>query len=405
MKCFKDHECDTRELYKVKPISELKVLHSENDGKRITYEVEFETCESVWLAYQTEAYEIVAPGGRLISDPQARNRAINAAYARLWLSDNRFQWAGLAAFASKQVGCGLLHATDMVMKIQAEQDAAQRMLDSTQHEDFGYFFRLSYTDGEALRMYQQAASQNPMLTKDVSHSMSVGTTSGEAIRQATREVIHGGQSKVYEYAQSELRYVHEQLALGNTALFLDVYPLHAFYAKRGLKELQQCLNKRQKLTWLRNAGVYWPIPERVLAFGQPFLEITHAFEAIEAGDIEKSVLWLAQHEQKNILQPAMYNNARFVRALTGNQMSFVTGLPKGVAQPVELTLAGQCQRMDIHRTIEFSDSLWADLSDLDDRMAFVMRAADQFHELLNSSSRVLMESAIRNIAGGGGVVR
>lgn len=52
------------------------------------------------------AEAIVAPGGILIADPKARNRAINAAYANLWLKDPRFQWAGLAAFASKQVGVG-----------------------------------------------------------------------------------------------------------------------------------------------------------------------------------------------------------------------------------------------------------------------------------------------------------
>jgi hypothetical protein len=65
----------------------------------------------------------VAPGGKLIAAPKARNKAINAAYAQLWRHDPRFQWAGLAAFASKQVGCGLLHAADTVEKIQAEEEA------------------------------------------------------------------------------------------------------------------------------------------------------------------------------------------------------------------------------------------------------------------------------------------
>jgi hypothetical protein len=46
----------------------------------------------------------VAPGGKLIADPKARNKAINAAYTQLWRLESRFQWAGLAAFASKQVG-------------------------------------------------------------------------------------------------------------------------------------------------------------------------------------------------------------------------------------------------------------------------------------------------------------
>lgn len=82
MKCFKDHKSDTQGLYGSKQMSELKVLYTENEGKGIAYEVDFATCESVWLDYQREAYEIIAPGGRLIHDPQERNRAINAAYAQ-----------------------------------------------------------------------------------------------------------------------------------------------------------------------------------------------------------------------------------------------------------------------------------------------------------------------------------
>ncbi len=79
-------------------------------SKTLVTDVPILTCSCLWRTYQREAEEIVAPKGVLIADPVARNRAINAAYARLWLHDPRFQWAGLAAFASKQVGCGLLHA-------------------------------------------------------------------------------------------------------------------------------------------------------------------------------------------------------------------------------------------------------------------------------------------------------
>ncbi|MFL6637450.1 MAG: DUF2515 family protein, partial [Paraburkholderia graminis] len=56
-------------------------------------------CINCWRFYQKKAEALVA-----IDDPIARNRRINAAYAQLWLDDHRFQWAGLAAFASKQVG-------------------------------------------------------------------------------------------------------------------------------------------------------------------------------------------------------------------------------------------------------------------------------------------------------------
>lgn len=126
--CFKDHDCDSIALNKnTRPISQSKSYYVEEHGRQVRIlDVPILTCKCLWRAYQKEAEDIVAPGGTLIADPRARNRAINAAYARLWLHDRRFQWAGLASFASKQVGCGLLHAADAINRIQAERDARQR---------------------------------------------------------------------------------------------------------------------------------------------------------------------------------------------------------------------------------------------------------------------------------------
>lgn len=76
--------------------------------------VDLLTPEHLWATFQREAEDVLKVDGKWIADDKLRNRRINAAYARLWLADRRFQWAGLAAFASKQVGCGLLHAADIV---------------------------------------------------------------------------------------------------------------------------------------------------------------------------------------------------------------------------------------------------------------------------------------------------
>jgi hypothetical protein len=78
-------------------------------------------CIDGWGYYQKQAEAIVAVG-----DPIARNRRINAAYATLWLEDRRFQWAGLAAFVSKQVGCGLLNAAEMIGKSNQQRRAYQQ---------------------------------------------------------------------------------------------------------------------------------------------------------------------------------------------------------------------------------------------------------------------------------------
>ncbi|MDC9583034.1 hypothetical protein PSI15_15945 [Xenorhabdus sp. PR6a] len=128
---FKKHKYDDIDLYQsTQSVAACDCHFEEKDGKQIkVIDVLILTCECIWRRYQKEAEDIVAPGGKLIADPKERNKRINAAYAKLWLHDNRFQWAGLAAFASKQVGCGLLHASDMVEKMQADNDAQKRVVE------------------------------------------------------------------------------------------------------------------------------------------------------------------------------------------------------------------------------------------------------------------------------------
>lgn len=114
----------------------------------------------------------------------------------------------------------------------------------------------------------------------------------------------------------------------------------------------------------------------------------------EAGNIAESVEHLAWHEQKNILQPAMYSDWRLNSLLLGNHFSYVIGIPSGAAEAIELTLASQCRRIDDGRTIGFGNNPVADLSDIRQRMPFVLRAAAQFDEFLQGSNRHQMEQAI-----------
>ena len=166
--CFEEHPSDDQHLnHNSTPVADCECKEVRLYGsKTLVTDVPILTCACLWRIYQREAEKIVAPNGVLIADPVERNRAINAAYARLWLHDPRFQWAGLAAFASKQVGCGLLHAADSVERIRDEREARQRMLGS--RREFGL-----YTPGktsehaEAMRDYKDAAARNPVPSVDV----------------------------------------------------------------------------------------------------------------------------------------------------------------------------------------------------------------------------------------------
>lgn len=345
------------------------------------------SCENHWLHYQQQAERIVAPDGVLIADPKARNRAINAAYARLWLEEPRFQWAGLAAFASKQVGCGLLHAAESIEKIQADYDAPEPRNQSARSGFWSLFSHHEHQREAGVgdferrqRAAEQAQRENPLWWIDYRHD--AGSLS---------------------VMQKNARYVHDRLALGNTTLFLDVYPLHAFYRDRGLSALETCLRSRKRIYGDARQPVLWPVTQERLRFGVDHDEIVHAFRAIDASNIAKSVEHLAMHEQKNILQPAMYSDLILVTLLRGNQFSYVTDFPSGAAQSIELTLASQCQPVDDGRTIRFKTSAMADLSDINQRMPFVLKAAKRFDDLLHNHNRHLIEQAIQDIAAGRGV--
>lgn len=343
-------------------------------------EVPLLTCNCLWRRFQKEAEEWVAPGGVLIADPQARNRKINAAYAQLWLADNRFQWAGLAAFASKQVGCGLIHATKLQTAI-AAQKAAQEKLRTGKSETIfeGFGFKLSKTDPEIEKELANAKAANPLPTEDI--------TFGDNSRSAV---------------QQQLDYVYEMLALGNTSLFLDVYPLHRFFMVRGYKEMEKCLKSRRGIV----KDVMWPIAGKV-EFGADSPEIYATFKAIDEGKIKDSVERMATHEQVNILQPAMYDENHFAMLMRGTHggdvISVVTGLLPGAAEEIQLTLASQCKAPD-NRKVAFGSNPLANLADKNPRMEFVLRAATQFDMLLNEpASRAKLKQSIADIARGGGI--
>jgi hypothetical protein len=377
--CFDEHPSDEQRLnHNSTPVADCECKEERLYGsKTLVTDVPILTCAGLWRIYQREAEDIIAPDGVLIVDPVERNRAINAAYARLWLHDSRFQWAGLAAFASKQVGCGLLHAAHSVERIRDERETRQRLRDS--RREFGLLRPDRMAEqADALRDYKEADSRNPVPFVDLH-------LTGEDL----------------SLVQQQFRYVHEMMALGNTTLFLDIFPLHAFYAKRGLKELKTCLKARVGIFGHPEFPVIWPVGQEKLQFGLQYDEILKAFDAIEIGDMALSVEHLAEHEQRNILQPTIYEDSHLTALLQGNHASFVTGFPSGVAQAIELTLTSQCQRLDDGRTIGFGNNPLANLSDVEQRMVFVLRAAERFDDLLRDDNRSALEQSIREIAAGG----
>jgi len=330
----------------IKPISECKLHHCVGPAATVekAIAVPILTPEHLWGTFQLEAENILTIDGSLEGNERERNKRINAAYAKLWLADNRFQWAGLAAFASKQVGCGLLHSAETIAKNRRERELLQLSI-------------------AAMLPGAEAAA---------------------------------GPQAAMEFGAA---YVYRKLGFGNAHLFLDIYPLHRFFMERGWEEFSTYLPKRQNEKY----SFYWAVNRNTLRFATPFREIRDAFEQIAQGNLAISVEKLAQHEQVNILQTIMYNDEVLRKLLALNQYAWATGFPTGDYEEIRLTLSAQC-RAKTGFTSWFSRDKGAKLWLATERMQFVNRAAQQFDQLLNSPERPRVEESIRAIAAGGGVV-
>jgi hypothetical protein len=300
------------------------------------------TAELLWASFQAEAEDLLIADGRWIADDRERNKRINRAYARLWLADNRFQWAGLAAFASKQVGCGLLHSADIIEAHRRERERIDSAL---------------------------------------GHGSAPGVQYGATLKQLATEMAGSSMGR--------------RLGHGNTHVFLDIYPLHRFYMERGIDEFLACLPKRQNARY----AVHWEVDRKTLAFAAPWPEVPTGFEQIEQGRIADSVRTLAQHEQVNVLQRIMYDDYFMQLLLDWNQLAWAIDFPSGDFEAIKLNLSAQCPaRPDTATT--FPKERYARLWDPAQRMPFVFGAADRLDALLGGAERAQVEASIRTIATG-----
>lgn len=99
----------------------------------------------------------------------------------------------------------------------------------------------------------------------------------------------------------------------------------------------------------------------------------------------------------------MYDDPAMQSALANNQFAWAIGFPSGVYMEAQLTLSAQCKPKD-GWTSYFPRLKDAKLWVAEERMKFVLRAADRFDELLKGKQRPYVEESLRKISAGGGVV-
>jgi uncharacterized Zn-binding protein involved in type VI secretion len=248
-------------------------------------------CVDLWDKYQEEAENLIRKP--IDDDHRERNKVISAAYADLCLQNPEFQWAGLAAYASKQVGCAMDHATKV---------------------------------------------------------RNVALGAGALGAPAVVPIVGGAGSAAIG------QYTYDMLGVGNRNLFVDIYPMHRFYQDHGFAKMAKCAGERKP-----------PIPAQAL----------DGFRALErykqTGDktfLEQSVKSLAFHEQVNILQRDIYNDAAFQKILRVNE----TKMLQPATLPADVVLGSGCDDpTGGKQTHTFGEKGRTKLYDVSERMEWIVK--------------------------------
>lgn len=347
---------------------------------------------------------------------QERIRVIASHYARMYLETSkkgnknlkgRFYWMGLAAFAAKQVYCGVLAMDDMVNKVSSISSYYGNKLD-----DF----------------------------------------------TGAKKIIPEWMVHLEENALSgkELQYVRERMLLGNLFLFFDIYPYHFLY--RDLPcSFFEAINRRNSQNYVSTVKTdLYDLPyckelglikhfaykeKKHLKSAFKNIKKTEEFLRQNKGVITESVrktqwqslLDIADHEQRVILQSCFYApNGRIDPKLKTifdkqkqldkhiNSLTVLDWFADVQGRQAVLTNACQLSSFfmqdnsdrekffkDMTNSKEFNSTEGENLYDVDQRMEFITRIAKDYHFImLKYKAKVegYMQSIVDgNIVEGGGV--
>lgn len=327
------------------PISTFKTNTQEGSVHEVVLD-----CDTLWAMGQEEAIRLLSNRRsstsskyEWVTDFSTRAARIAAAYASFYLEQGedgkpelkgRFYWMGLAAFASKQVKCGL----DFI-------------------PDDPYLFL------------------TPL------------------------------------FVQPQLRIAKTALGKGNFWLFQDIFVWHWFYRKYP-EQFEECAPERDvrnckgqirqnidSLPWVDEA-VYvlnnLSVTEEVKSGFRSIKETEALISGSARGESQlSSLMKIAGHEQRKILQPLIYEEPLFQSTLDMQAgFEWMPFVPVRVA-----AFSASCDVEDPGFRIQMESG---DLYNVSDRMEFINRVARQYH-LLMQKKETYMEGEMHAIAAWAGV--
>ena len=210
------------------------------------------------------------------------------------------------------------------------------------------------------------------------------------------------------YRVKLLRWVTDGLGKGNFWLFCDISGWHWYYANHP-RSFDACKDSRSALTYTDQvkklvAKLPWhaeslPVikqlgisPHIRTGFAK-VREFESATDKKRAAKIQyEHLIAIANHEQGVVLQPLIYNDKWFSNSVAAQRFPVVNWF----SPDVELVFSHACQTEKA--AIKSVPPEGTKIEDFTSRMAWITKAADQFH-LLMQESRSFMEGELRTMAG------
>ena len=244
-------------------------------GNRINCDAK--TCADAWQAAEDETKKVVD-----MQDPFARNKVISARYANMYLDNKELSWPGVAAFASKQVGCGMAQARDSTVQ--------------------------SVAIGAGIGGGGGAVGGAAIGAAAGAWVFGVGAIPGAIGGAIIGGLLGGAAGGTAGYAGSKEMIAY--LAKGNGAVFSEIYPilaLYAFYKRNCTPEaLRACMDQ--------------------LGDGNIPPLVKQGMNDVLDGQPTEGALKMLQQEQQNTLQHAVYDDGLFDRLLDANKILGISSI-------------------------------------------------------------------------------
>lgn len=209
------------------------------------------------------------------------------------------------------------------------------------------------------------------------------------------------------YRVKLLPWVTDGLGKGNFWLFCDISGWHWYYANHP-QSFETCKEARSALTYEANVkSLLRQLPWQAEAL--PVIKqlristhVRHGFEKVRefetatnrkrASNIQyEHLIAIANHEQGVVLQPLIYDSWLFSKSVAAQRAPVLTWF----SPDVELIFSHACQTKE--EAIKSIPPAGTEIEDFTSRMAWITKAADQFHLLMQESS-TFMEAELRTMA-------